>query len=90
MELREFVKQCPELGEVLAEFENRLAYLESILPYRAPEEPGKIKPVFKSRPVNKEIDQLKAGFLHLQKELNKHISIRKVTTLSKNYKNDRL
>jgi len=31
---------------------------------------SEIKPVFKPRPVDKEIDQLKAGYLHLQNKLN--------------------
>lgn len=36
-----------------------------------------IKPVFKPRPVDDEIDQLKAGFLFLQNKLNKHIDASK-------------
>jgi len=31
------------------------------------------KPIFKPRPIDYEIDQLKAGFIHLQNKLNEHI-----------------
>ena len=34
---------------------------------------SEIKPVFKPRPVDKEIDQLKSDFIHLQNKLNEHI-----------------
>ena len=32
-ELRELIKQYPELGDLLAEYENRLSYLEASQPY---------------------------------------------------------
>ena len=32
-ELRELIKQYPEIGDVLAEYENRLAFLEASQPY---------------------------------------------------------
>ena len=32
-----------------------------------------IRPIFRPRPVDKEIDQLKAGYIHLQKKLNEHL-----------------
>lgn len=38
----------------------------------SPEEP-EVKPVFRPRPIDNEVDQLKAGFLHLQGKLNEHI-----------------
>jgi hypothetical protein len=34
---------------------------------------SEIQPVFKPRPVDKEIDQLKAGYIHLQNKLNEHL-----------------
>ena len=34
---------------------------------------SEIQPVFKPRPVDKEIDQLKAGYIHLQSKLNEHL-----------------
>ena len=40
---------------------------------------SEIKPVFKPRPVDKEIDQLKAGYIHLQNKLNKYIDKSKTT-----------
>ena len=43
---------------------------------------SEIEPVFKPRPVDKEIDQLKTGFSRLQNKLNEH--------LDKSEKKDRL
>ena len=34
---------------------------------------SEIQPVFRPRPVDKDIDQLKAGFIHLQNKLNEYI-----------------
>lgn len=42
----------------------------------SPKEP-EIKPIFRPRPIDKELDQLKAGFIHLQGKLNEHIDISK-------------
>ncbi len=46
----------------------RFGYLPDLErePVKAPE------PIFRPRPVDKEIDQLKAEFLHLQKKLAEH------------------
>ena len=42
--------------------------------YQEIEQPkSEIQPVFKPRPVDKEIDQLKAGFLYLQNKFNEHL-----------------
>ena len=38
---------------------------------------SEIKPVFRPRPVDKEIDQLKAGYIHLQNKLNEYIKNKK-------------
>ena len=38
---------------------------------------SEIQPVFKPRPVDKEIDQLKAGYIHLQSKLNEHLDKKK-------------
>jgi len=38
---------------------------------------SEIQPVFKPRPIDKEIDQLKAGYIHLQNKLNEHLSKKK-------------
>ena len=46
--------------------------------YRDLEQPKpEIQPVFKSRPVDKEIDQLKAGYIHLQNRMNEHLDKKK-------------
>ena len=37
-----------------------------------------IQPIFKPRPVDKEIDQLKAGYIHLQNKLNGHLDKSKI------------
>jgi len=34
----------------------------------------KIQPASRPRPVDKEIDQLKAGYIHLQNKLNEHLN----------------
>ena len=47
----------------------------------APEPEKEIKPVFRPRPIDKEIDQLKGGFIHLQTALNQHIDASKKRTL---------
>ena len=38
---------------------------------------SELQPVFKPRPVDKKIDQLKAGFIHLQNKLNEHLDKKK-------------
>ncbi len=70
MELKELINQYPELGDVFAEFENRISSLENSLPYHHEEPKSEIQPVFKPRPVDKEIDQLKAMVLYLQNKVN--------------------
>ena len=71
--MRELIRQYPELGEVFAEFENRISYLENSQSYHKEESESEIQPVFRPRPVDKELDQLKAGFIHLQNKLNEYI-----------------
>jgi len=77
MELKDLIRQYPELGDVFAEFENRILFLENSLPYHIEEPKIEIQPIFKPRPVDKEIDQLKAGFIHLQNKLNEHLDKKK-------------
>ena len=38
---------------------------------------SEIQPVFRPRPVDKEIDQLKAGYIHLQNKLYEHLDKKK-------------
>jgi len=38
---------------------------------------SEIQPVFRPRPIDKEIDQLKAGYIHLQNKLNTYIDKKK-------------
>ena len=38
---------------------------------------SEIQPIFRPRPVDKEIDQLKTGFVDLQNRLNKHMDKKK-------------
>ena len=33
MDYKDLVRQCPELGDIFAEIENRLSFLENSLPY---------------------------------------------------------
>ena len=46
--------------------------------FRDLEQPkSEIQPVFKPRPVDREIDQLKGGFIHIQNKLNEHLDRKK-------------
>ena len=72
MELKDLIRQYPELGNVFAEFENRISFLENSLSYQ--EEPKtEIQPIFRPRPVDKEIDQLKADFIRFRNQFNEHL-----------------
>ena len=73
MKLQELIRQYPELGDALAEFENRISFLENSLPYYQEEYKSEIQPVFKPRPVDKEIDQLKANYIGLRNKLYEHL-----------------
>ncbi|KKM27105.1 hypothetical protein LCGC14_1578000 [marine sediment metagenome] len=79
------IKSWEELGEILAEFENRLSYLENSQHFHYPEDRPEPKPVFRPRPIHDEIDQLKAGFLYLQKNVNA-ISDKKIVDKQGKYK----
>ena len=68
-----FIKSPRPLSDILI-VEERLAILEQAK--------SEIEPVFRARPVDREIDQLKAGLLYLQNKLNGH--------LDKSKKGDRL
>ena len=73
---RRFIKEHPELGECLAEFENRISYLENSQPHSSPR--GKEPPPSPAtdRLSNKERDiiaGLRAQVLHLEKKLNQHL-----------------
>jgi len=77
MELKDLIRQYPELGDVFANFENRLLYLENSQPYhRDPEQP-KLEPeipdILELRQLKHQIEQAKAGYLHLQNKLNDYI-----------------
>ena len=67
-----YIKASRKLSDILT-IKERLDVLE---------DRKEIQPVFNPRPVDREIDQLKAGFLHLQNKINKH--------LDKSKKRDRL
>ena len=58
-----YIKSPQKLSDILTTNE-RLAILE---------DKKEIQPVFRPRPVDKEIDQLKAQILYLQNKLNEHI-----------------
>lgn len=45
-----------------------------------------IKPTFRPRPIDDEVDQLKAGFLFLQNKINQHLDIARKKTKSSTYK----
>ncbi len=83
---RELVKECPELGEAFAEFENRISYLENKLPYH--EEAAKEaieEPVTEGRWVSKQwdvVNQLRSMVLYLQEKVNKSTDKKKRTKLT--------
>jgi len=72
MQLQDLIKECPELGEVLAEFENRISFLESSLPY----------PVSKEEPIREErayqdLRPIKSEVNHILNKINTHINASK-------------
>ena len=81
MELKDLIRQYPELGDVFANFENRLLYLENSQPYhRDPEQPKpepEIPNIPEVRQLKYQVEQAKAGYLHLQNKLNEHLDKKK-------------
>ncbi|KKN71844.1 hypothetical protein LCGC14_0416980 [marine sediment metagenome] len=76
---RRIVKDYPEFGELLAEFENRISYLENSQPYSRLEEEPSPTPTT-DRLSNKERDviaSLRAMVLHIEKKLNEYIDASK-------------
>ena len=68
--MKELIKMYPELGEVLADFENRLSYLANSQPYQKepPKEPEPEEPwVSKQWDV---VNQLRAKVNYLQGKVN--------------------
>ncbi len=72
------IKSWEELGEVLADFESRLTYLENCLPGRPEEDRAAAvivnplpQPSFKH--LQAQIDQNRTHLLHLQNKLVEHI-----------------
>lgn len=70
------IKGWEELADVLAEFENRFSYLENSMHGHETkaEEP---KQVFRPRPVDDEIDQLKSKLNKFEKIFNKYFDEKK-------------
>ena len=71
-ELRDLILMYPELGEVLAEIENRLLYLEHSQPIRDLElepKPSIVEPEWTSKQWDT-ITQLKSMVLYLQEKVN--------------------
>ncbi|KKN60088.1 hypothetical protein LCGC14_0535570 [marine sediment metagenome] len=88
---KELVRECPELGEAFAEFENRISYLENSQPYH--QEAATIQSQ-NENPTLKEaaepwaskqwdvINQLRAMVLYLQEKVNKSTDKKKRTKLT--------
>ena len=86
MELHDLVKQYPELGEALAEIENRLSVLEgSGKPYSYYDDVEKRlagleqrqNPDFVAKLAREELEGIKARLNHLYNKLNEHIDAKK-------------
>ncbi len=77
-ELKDLIRQYPELGEAFAQFENRVSYLENCQHSHEPEEP---QPKEKDIPwVSSQWDtikQIRAMILFLQGKLNEHVDASK-------------
>ncbi len=66
MTYEELIKQCPAIGDILAEFENRISYLENAMPgERMPEEAPVTPKVTPAPPSSQEIEQLTAKVRYL-------------------------
>ncbi len=79
-EARRIVRDYPEFGELLAEFENRISHLENSQPYHRVEETAPPLPATTDRLSNKERDIIarwRAMVLHIEKKLNEHIDASK-------------
>lgn len=75
-EIRNLIKEHPELGECLAEFESRISYLENSQSYSSLGEKEPPLPTTTDRLSNKERDiiaNLRALVYHLEKKLNEHL-----------------
>ena len=74
-DLRELIRQYPELGDVFANFETRILFLENSLPYHRELEFPKpeIPDLLEIRQLKYQVEQAKAGYLHLQNKLNGHL-----------------
>ena len=73
---RRLIKEYPELGEILAEHENRLSTLENSQSYSSLGEKEPPLPTTIDRLSNKERDiiaNLRALVYHLEKKLNEHL-----------------
>ena len=72
MELKQLIRQYPELGDVFADFEGRLLYLENSQLPELPEEPISISK--DDEPLSKKrwdiINQLRAEVKHLSSKVN--------------------
>lgn len=69
MDFKFLLKEYPELGEALADFESRLLYLENSLPYSRPEIIAKKEPPNEwSKKQWDYVQQIKAELLHHRRE----------------------
>ena len=73
--LEELIRECPELGEIFAEFENRLSCVENSMPNTKREQPGteNTKVPKWTRKQWDSIQQLQAEIIFLKNKLNGHL-----------------
>lgn len=71
--LNKLIREYPELGDVLAEFETRLLRLENSSPIVIYPEPIKPLDNIDVRQLKYQIEQARSGYLHLQNKLNEHL-----------------
>ena len=71
--LNKLIREYPELGDVLAEFETRLLRLENSSPIIIYPEPIKTLDNIDVRQLKYQVEQARSGYLHLQNKLNEHL-----------------
>jgi len=74
-ELKELIRHYPELGDLFAEWENRISFLENSIPYQKEEQP---KPELKEEPwSNKQrdtVNQIRLQCQYLRGKLMEHLA----------------
>jgi len=67
-DLKELIKQCPELGDAFAEFENRIGFLENSQSHTKPSEPQPTREVWQPKQWDR-FEQLEGRVIHVENKI---------------------